>query len=208
MAGKKFQRKCLICDEWIEDIRETEIVVPYKKGYVHRKCFDLAMKVIVKEKTVNLAEAKRKESPTKSSTTKPKPQKELKDGLSEEEYAEKRKLCNYIRELTKEDLSVATYTLIEEYKKKYQISYQEMYADLYWYFELCEHAVEGDRVIAMVPRCHTEAQKYYKSIERSNSSCQENLENLPHMYKETTAAISNERRSVKPQIDIAAIGGD
>lgn len=200
MAGRKGQRKCAICGGWIKDVEQES--VQYKNRCVHRQCYAIAMKTVITEKKDTLATKK------KAVATKPKPQKELKDGLSEEEYAEKKKLCDYIRELTKEDISVATYTLMEEYKKKYQISYQEMYADLYWYFELCDHVVEGDRVIAIVPRCHTEAQKYYKSIERSNTSCQENLDNLPQMYKETTAAVSEERRTIKPQIDIAAIGGD
>jgi hypothetical protein len=200
MAGRKGQRKCKICGEWIS---ESEEKVEYKNGFVHRKCFNLAMKVVIREKKDTLSETK-----NKASNVKPKPQKELKDGLSEEEYAEKRKLCDYIREITKEDVSVVTYSLIEEYKKKYKISYQEMYSDLYWYFELCGHEVESDRVIAIVPKCHTEAQKYYKSIEQSNASCQENLEKLPQMYKETSAAVSNTRRNVVPQIDIAAIGGD
>lgn len=201
MAGAR-RKKCSICGEMIDDENE---VVKYKNGYAHRKCFNLAITITVREKKENLVEAKQKKSKTADT---PKPQKELKMGLSEAEYADKRKLCDYIRNATKEDVSVATYALIEDYKKKYQISYSEMYADLYWYFELCGHEVEGDLIIGVVPRCHTQAQKYYKSIERSNAACQENLKNLPEMYKETNAAVSTERRTVRPQIDIAAIGGD
>lgn len=204
MAGAK-RPKCSICKETIES---DDDIVKYKHTLVHRKCFNIAITVTVSEKKEDLIEAKEGKKKTKTDKPKPKPQKELKMGLSEEEYADKRKLCDYIRNITKEDVSVATYALIEDYKKKYQISYQEMYADLYWYFELCNHDVEGDLVIAVVPRCHTEAQKYYKSIERSNASCQKNLKKLPEMYQEKTVAISNERRTTKPQIDIATIGGD
>lgn len=194
MAGR---RKCQICKEWIQDDEES---IKYKTGYAHRKCFNVAMKLVTTEKKTKLASAKKKEAP--------KPQKELKDGLSEEEYREKCKLCDYIRELTQEDLSVATYKLIEDYKKKYKISYTEMYQDLQWYFDLCGNAVEGDRVIAMVPLCHTEAQKYYLSIEKANVSCQENLKNLPTMYKSRRAVMSDIRRTPVDQIDISALGGD
>ena len=195
MAGNK--RKCKICGEWIEDNDDS---VKYKNGYAHTNCFNIAMKVTVTQKKETLQ--------LKKKTVSKKPQKELKDGLSEEEYNEKRNLCDYIRHLIKDDVSVATYKLIEDYKKKYNISYKEMYDDLYWYFELCNHNVEGDLVIAIVPMCHTEAQKYYTSINAANASCQKYLNKLPNMYKETTAPVSERRNKKLPQIDIGAIGGD
>ena len=191
------KRKCKICNEWIEDNADS---ISYKNGYVHKQCFNIAMKVTTTEK---------KESLSKKSKVKvPKPQKELKEGLSEEEYQDKKKLCDYIRELTREDVSVATYKLIEDYRKKYKITYEQMYSDLYWYFDICNHAVEGDMVVGIVPMCHTEAQKYYESIRQSNASCQANLEKLPNMYKKSWAVTSTGNRSKPVQIDIAAIGGD
>lgn len=191
------RRKCKICNEWIEDNADS---ISYKNGYVHKQCFNIAMKVTTTEKKESLSK--------KSKVKTPKPQKELKEGLSEEEYQDKKKLCDYIRELTREDISVATYKLIEDYKKKYKITYEQMYSDLYWYFDICNHAVEGDMVIGIVPMCHTEAQKYYESIRQSNASCQANLEKLPNMYKKSWAVTSTENRSKPVQIDIAAIGGD
>ena len=194
MAGK---RKCKICGKWIEDNDDS---VKYKNGYAHTECFNIAMKVTITNKQETLQ--------SKKKTVSKKPQKELKDGLSEEEFREKKNLCDYIRHLIKEDISVATYKLIEDYKKKYRISYKEMYDDLYWYFELCGHGVEGDRVIAIVPLCHTEAQKYYTSVKNANESCRKCLDELPNMYKETTAAVSERRSKNIPEIDIGAIGGD
>ena len=196
MAGRL--RKCQICGE---SINPNEEQLKYKNGYAHKKCFDLAMKIVVTDKKEKLAKAKKKT--TTAPSTKP-----LKDGLSEEEYQDKCRLCDYIKQLTQEDFSVATFKLIEDYKKKYKISYYEMYQDLKWYFDLGEHAVEGDMVIAMVPMCHTQAQKYYKEIEEANASCQENLEKIPSMYKQKVAAVSRKRRSPVPEIDIAAIGGE
>ena len=73
MAGGR--RKCKICGEWIEDNNDS---VKYKNGYAHTHCFDIAMKVTVSNKKESLQ--------SKKKTTSKKPQKELKDGLSEEEY--------------------------------------------------------------------------------------------------------------------------
>ena len=83
-----------------------------------------------------------------------------------------------------------------------------MYADLYWYFEITNHSVDGGMVIGIVPMCHTEAQKYYEAIKQANISCQANVEKLPNMYKKTRAVTSTGNRNKPEQIDIAAIGGD
>lgn len=192
------KRKCKICGEWIENNNDS---VSYKKGYAHEHCFNIAMKAVV--------EVKKKEIAQQSKSAKaPKPQKELKEGLTEEEYREKQQLCNYMRNLIKEDLPIAAYQLMEDYKKKYKISYKEMHEDLQWYFELGDHSVEGDLVIAVVPRCHTEAQKYYDSIRIANASCREHLKELPNMYKETVATASGKRELKQNQIDISAIGSE
>ena len=146
MAGGR--RKCKICGEWIEDNNDS---VKYKNGYAHRNCFNVAMKVVVTEKKEKLS--KEKQEPKR------KAQKVLKEGLSEEEYREKVELCEYIKQLTHEELSVATYKLIEDYKKKYKISYREMKEDLFWYFEIQEKPIEGEMIIGIIPIFHTTAQR-------------------------------------------------
>lgn len=196
MAGR--QRKCKICGEWITDNNDS---LKYKNGYAHKGCFNIAMKVTVSNKK----EALRTKKKTTSAT---KPQKELKDGLSEEEYKDKCMLCDYIRSLTHEDVTVVTYKLIEDYKRDYGITYREMYDDLYWYFCLCNNDVKSDKVIGMVPYCHSDAQRYYRSIQKSNVSCREHLNNLSEMYKETSAPVSDRRGESYPQIDIEAFLGE
>lgn len=191
-------RKCKICGE---PVGASEESIPYKRGIAHRKCFDLSMKIITNNKKDSISSEKKKK------VSKSKPHVELKEGLTEEEYQEKRKLCDYIRELTKEDLSVATYKLMDDYKKKYKISYAEMYDDLKWYFDFCDHDVDGERVIAMVPLCHTEAQKYYKSVRETNALIIENLKELPDMYQTKRAVVSKRKQSLK-EIDISTLGGD
>lgn len=193
MAGRK--RKCQICGEWIEDNTKS---TPYKNGYAHTECFNVYLKVTTVEKKENLQK--------KVGKPKTKPQKELKDGMSEEEYQEKKKLCDYIRSLTHEDLPVQTYQLMKNYKKEYKISYKEMHDDLVWYFEIQNHSVDGDVVIGIVPHCHSEAQRYYSNIERSQNSCQSHLNELPSMYKEKKIVSSFDKKVKKPQIDMTIFG--
>lgn len=195
MAGGR--RKCKICGEWIEDNNDS---VKYKNGYAHRNCFNVAMKVVVTEKKEKLS--KEKQEPKR------KAQKVLKEGLSEEEYREKVELCEYIKQLTHEELSVATYKLIEDYKKKYKISYREMKEDLFWYFEIQEKPVEGEMIIGIIPIFHTTAQNNLQEIKASQNSFSENLKNIPRMYQEKSRAMSKGRPEKVFQIDIAEIGGD
>ena len=195
MAGGR--RKCKICGEWIEDNNDS---VKYKNGYAHRNCFNVAMKVVVTEKKEKLS--KEKQEPKR------KVQKVLKEGLSEEEYGEKVELCEYIKQLTHEELSVATYKLIEDYKKKYKISYREMKEDLFWYFEIQEKPIEGEMIIGIIPIFHTTAQKNLQEIKASQNSFSENLKNIPRMYQEKSRAMSKGRPEKVFQIDIAGIGGD
>jgi len=194
-AGK---RKCKICDRWIDDNSKS---LKYKTGYAHIECFNIAIKVANTEKKEGLQSKKKTKTPIA------KPQKELKDGLSEEEYSDKKQLCDYIRSLIKEDLSVKIYKLMDDYKKKYKISYKQIYEDLYWYFDITDHTIDGD-VIGIVPYCHTEAQKYYESIARAQTSCQEHLNGLSEMYKEVVAVAPAVKQPIKPQIDLATLGKD
>jgi len=189
------KRKCQICGEWIESEDDS---VPYKNGYCHTKCFNVAMKVVTTEKRKTVTEANKK--------TVSKPQKELKDGLTEEEYQEKKSLCDYLRKLTQKDLPVKTYKLIEDYGKKYKITFTEMKEDLVYYFEILNKPVEGD-AIGIIPYCHTEAQEYYSSIKQSQSSCLSKIDYLPNMYSEKTAKIKVDTSVEKPQIDLSILGG-
>lgn len=192
--GRK--RKCQICGEWIESNDDS---VPYKTGYCHKHCFNVAMKVVTTEKKKRVA------TTNKKSTLKP--QKELKDGLTEEEFQEKKKLCDYLRNLTQKDLPVKTYKLIDDYRKKYKITFTQIREDLVYYFEVLNNPVEGD-AIGIIPYCHTEAQEYYSAIKESHSSCESHLSELPQMYSERRIKVNVDMNIEKPQIDLSAIGGD
>lgn len=189
------KRKCQICGEFIEHEEEW---VPYKNRYAHAECFNLAMKMATQGKKEKLQEMKHPAAKA------PKKQKELKDGLAEDEYQEKVQLCDYIRSLIHEDLSPKVYKLMEDYYKKYKISYSEMLTDLKWYFEELENPVAGD-VIGIVPYIHGDAQKYYADIKRAQEDCKTKMDQITEMYQEKTMRIQflNERR-IK-QIDLNSL---
>lgn len=190
------KRKCVICGEYIENNDES---VPYKNRYAHIKCFNVAMKVVTAEKN--------KRTTSNEADTKRKPQKELKEGLSEEEYQEKKKLCDYIREKTKKDITVKIYKLIDDYRKKYKLSYLDMYETLFWYFSIEENPIEGD-MVGLIPYIFDEAKEQLNTMKAAQKSCQEKLERLSTMYPQKTikSPVIGERKI--DQIDISMIGVD
>lgn len=186
------RRKCKICGNWIEDNSDS---VPYKSGYAHTKCFNLAIKIVTTEKSKKL----------QNKTTKPKPQKELKEGLTEEEYQDKKRLCDYIRKQTDADVTIKAYKLMEDYIKKYKITHKQMLQDLKYYFEITGHPVDGD-LIGIIPYIHDEAQKYYTDIDTMQNNCKEKIKELNDFYPEVSVQILKTESKTQPQIDISSLG--
>lgn len=192
MAAK---RKCVICGEYIDNNSES---VPYKGRHAHASCFNVAMKVVATEKRAKLDKTVKK--------PKTKPQKELKEGLSEEEFQSKKKLCDFIRINTHEDLSIKIYKLIDDYRKKYKLTYENMYDDLYWYFEIEKNPVNGD-MIGLIPYIHDEAQRYYRIIRNAQKDCMDKISHINEMYPEKKIGIIKKSKVNLPQIDMAQLGG-
>lgn len=186
------RRKCKICGNWIEDNSDS---VPYKSGYAHTKCFNLAIKIVTTEKSKKL----------QNKTTKPKPQKELKEGLTEEEYQDKKRLCDYIRKETGCDVPIKVYKLMDDYIKKYKLTHKQMLQDLRYYFEIMNHPIEGD-LIGIIPYIHDEAQKYYSEIYNMQDKCKEKIKELEKFYPEKTVKVYKQKPDLKPQIDISSLG--
>lgn len=189
------KRKCVICGKYIENNEDS---VPYKNRYAHTNCFNIAIKVA----TTNKSEKAKSKAPPVS---KPKAQKELKEGLSEEEYQEKKKLCDYIREQTKKELTIKIYKLIEDYKKKYKLSYEDMYRTLYWYFTTQGHPVEGD-MIGIIPYAYDEAKTSIEKMQELQKDCQNKMAHMQELYPDKTISspIIGDRKI--DQIDISKIG--
>ena len=190
------KRKCAICGEWIDDNSES---VPYKKRYAHLKCFNVAMQVVVSEKS------RGEKTSVKTKEVKTRPQKEVKAGLSEEEYLEKKQLCDYLRKCLNTDITIKIYKLMEDYIKKYKVSYHEIYETLYWYYSIENNPVQGD-MIGIFPYIYDEAKKKMAVIENAQKDCTGKINDMQKMYQEKVLTAPDIRERVIEQIDISKIG--
>lgn len=188
------KRKCIICGEWIENNSQS---IPYKGKWSHEKCFQIAVKAIKKDKDEKLAE---KTKPKAKST--PKPKAELKDAVSEEEYAEKKQYYQYLRELINDELSAKVYALSDQYVSRYNFTFKEMYQTLVYLHEIVEKELVGD-IVGLIPFYLSEAQNYFKSIEQVEEV--NKTIDVSKMYKEKIVRIQPKKRIVK-QLNIEDIG--
>ena len=190
------KHKCALCNTYIDNPSDE---VPYKNRFVHRTCMNASLKAIKKDKDEKLAQ-KAKESKRRKST--PKPRAELKDAVSEEEYADKKQYYQYLRELINEELSAKVYALSDQYVSRYNFTFKEMYQTLVYLHEIIEKELVGE-VVGLIPYYFTEAQNYFKSIEQVEEANKDI--DISKMYKEKVIRIQPKKRIVK-QIDIESIG--
>ena len=192
MAAK---HKCALCNTYIDNPSDE---VPYKNRFVHRTCMNASLKAIKKNKDEKLAQ-KAEESKRRKS---PKPRAELKDAVSEEEYADKKQYYQYLRELINEELSAKVYALSDQYVSRYNFTFKEMYQTLVYLHEIIEKELVGD-IVGLIPYYHDQAKDYYKSIEQVEEANKDI--DISKMYKEKVIRIQPKKRIVK-QIDIESIG--
>ena len=192
MAAK---HKCYFCNEIIESSSEE---TPYKKRYCHTRCYNSYLKAIKKNKDDELTQ-KAKESKKRKPI---KPNAELKEALSEEEYADKKQYYQYLRELINEELSAKVYALSDQYVSRYNFTFKEMYHTLVYLHEIIEKELVGE-VVGLIPYYFTEAQNYFKSIEQVEEANKDI--DISKMYKEKVIRIQPKKRIIK-QIDIESIG--
>lgn len=190
------KHKCALCGEYINSPSEE---LPYKSRYVHKTCFNASLKTLKKDKD-NKLEDKAK-SKTKSKSTK-KPKAELKDAVSEEEYAEKKQYYQYLRTLIDDELSAKVYALSDQYVSRYNFTFKEMYQTLVYLHEIVEKELVGE-VVGLIPYYFTEAQNYFKSIEQVEEANKDI--DISKMYKQKVIRIQPKKRNIK-QLDIENIG--
>lgn len=189
------QKKCVICGQTIQLNEES---VPYKGRYAHSHCFDISLKVLQTDKTDKVKVKEKKTSP------KSKPKIELKDALSEEDYADKKQYYSYLRNLLNNELSAKIYALSDSYIKKYGFTFKQMYNTLVYLYEIKNKEVIGD-IVGLIPYYFDEAEEYYKSlsdIESINSS-----RDIDQMYLHKVIQIKPRQRTSK-LLDITTIGKD
>lgn len=195
--AKGRKRVCVLCGLTIEDNNDS---VPYKKRYAHTACFRAAAKAIHvdKEEKVKKKEAEKKIKPAS------KPKAELKDALSDEEYIQKNLYYDYIRKTTGiAELPVKVYALTDNYIKKYEFTFQGMYATLTYMHNILGKEF-GEDIVGLIPYYYTEAQAHYKTVKAIGDRNKDI--NTKGMYKHKTVYIDTKKKKIK-QLDITTIGG-
>ena len=195
--AKGRKRVCVLCGLTIEDNNDS---IPYKNRYAHIACFRAAAKAIHVDKTekVKKKEAEKKTKPAS------KPKAELKDALSDEEYIQKNLYYDYLCKTTGiAELPVKIYALTENYIKKYNFTFQGLYATLTYMHNILEKEF-GEDIVGLVPYYYTEAQAHYKAV-KSVGDRNKDI-NTEGMYKKKTVYINPKQKKIK-QLDITTIGG-
>jgi hypothetical protein len=160
------------------------------------------MKVIKKDIDVKLEQKAKEAKKPKTKKSSPKPKAELKDAVSEEEYAEKKQYYQYLRELIDDELSAKVYALSDQYISRYGFTFKEMYQTLVYLHEIAEKELVGD-VVGLIPYYLTEARDYFRSIDKVEEANKDI--DVSKMYKEKVIVIQPKKRIAK-QIDIESIG--
>jgi len=188
-------KKCVLCGEVI---LPTESCVPYKHRYAHSKCFNDAMRTLSNGKKKQLqtaAESKKKKMN--------KPQAQLKEGMSEEEYAKKKKYYNYLQSLVEDgDLTAKQFAVSEKYIERYNFNFEGMYNTLVYLNEILEKDLTGD-VVGIIPYYYNEANQFYEeltAIEVNNTNI-----NLQTLYPTKHVYIKPIKKRFK-ELDIEEIG--
>ena len=187
-------RKCFFCGE---DILPTEISIPYKKRYAHDYCFNKAMKTLSQGKKDQLeAVAKQKKKKLKNPVI-------FKDGMTEEEYADKKKYYKYLSELVNnEPLSVKQLAVSERYIERYGFTFEGMYQTLVYLNEILEKDLQGD-IVGIIPYYYSESEQFYNDL----NAIEENSKkvSLKESYPDKVVYIKPRKRQVK-EMDIEGIG--
>ena len=195
--AKGRKRVCVLCGLTIEDNNDS---IPYKNRYAHIACFRAAAKAIHVDKTEKV---KKKEAEKKTKTAS-KPKAELKDALSDEEYIQKNLYYDYLCKTTGiAELPVKIYALTENYIKKYNFTFQGLYATLTYMHNILEKEF-GEDIVGLIPYYYTEAQAHYKAV-KSVGDRNKDI-NTEGMYKKKTVYINSKQKKIK-QLDITTIGG-
>lgn len=188
------QKKCVICGKPIISDNDA---VPYKGRYAHNSCFDISLKVLQTDKEDKVKDKKK-------TSKKPKPKIELKDAMSEEEYADKKEYYSYLRTLLDNELNAKIYALSDQYIKKYGFTFKEMYLTLQYLYEIKQREIVGD-IVGLIPYYFAEAQDYYKTLENIKTNNAD--KDISSMYKNKIVHVGQRSRKTK-LIDITTIGGN
>lgn len=154
------KKKCPICGQWIES---EELSVPYKNRYAHKECFNNAAKIIAVNKQEKIKEKIRMKKGGKAAY-------EVKDAVSEEEYKQRVAFFDYLKDITKEEITAKEYKLAEDYIRKYKFTYPGMLLTLMYMNDTLGKEFDGTP-IGLIPYYFSEAEK---AQERSAKAIEHN----------------------------------
>ena len=196
-------KKCLLCGK---SILPAEDFVPYKGRYAHQTCFNKEVKNLSQDKKRVLqaqAEAKKKKPRKKTSSSNITSPNILKDNMSEEEYQEKKKYYDYLKEiLVDEKLTVKQFAVSEKYIQRYKFTFEGMYHTLVYLNEILEKELVGD-IVGIIPYYYNEAEQFLNDVKRLDEIAKDT--DWSQMYTRKTIKIKPQKRKVK-LMDIENIG--
>ena len=96
------------------------------------------------------------------------------------------------------------YALTDNYIKKYNFTFQGLYATLTYMKNILEKEF-GEDIVGLVPYYYTEAQQHYRSVREVGEQNKEI--NTDGMYCKKTVYIDTKKKKIK-QIDITSITED
>ena len=186
MPGKR----CPICNKTVNE--KVDDCVPFKGRTAHQDCFNIAMKAISGDKQDKLKE-KAEEKKTKKSKAKPKI--ELKDPVSEEEYAYKKEFYSYLRSIIGDDFPSKIYAIIDKMMHQYSnYTFEGMQRTLVYMNEVLKKELVGD-VVGLIPYYYSEAEDFYKEVDRIDK--ENESKDISQMYQSVTVKIKPKQRVVK-----------
>lgn len=185
-------KTCKLCGK---SIQPNETPVPFGIRFAHETCFE--------NWTIEAINQKNKELKNKGKKQKDqKPVKELKNGLSEEEYKEKTKYYDYFRKvLGKEQLPVKIYKLTDDYIRLYNVNYLDLYHTLVYVNEILQKQLKGD-IIGLLPFYITQAQAYFIDVKQIEKEIEKI--DLNKMYSTKNVKINKKEKRI-PQMDIISL---
>lgn len=194
-------RKCVICGQVLKPTDET---VPYKKRHAHIQCFNNVMKITTSEKRQK-NEDKKKSSPKPKTTPKT---TQYKDAVSEEEYQEKQRFYNIIKQITRsEKLEPKIYKLAEDYVNKYGFTYDGMTNCMDYIVRVLEVEISGDGM-GLIPYYYAEAEKHIQTVIETREKNKDLTPEITNSFYEKRSIHLSKRKPKIIQINIEEIGCD
>lgn len=198
-------KKCLLCRK---SILPTEEFVPYKGKYAHQSCFNKEIKNLSQDKKdilkaqAELQKNKKKKSKKSSSSNITSPSV-IKDGVTEEQFQEKKRYYEYLKSLlVDEQLTVKQFAVSEKYIERYKFTFEGMYQTLIYLNEILKKELTGD-IVGIIPYYYNEAESFQQDVKKLDEAGKNT--DWSKLYTRKTIKIKPQKRKIK-LMDIESVG--